>query len=78
MFPTMRTVALFVVLTICLIQLVLAAEDYYKILGLDKSASEKDIKRAYRHLSKKFHPDKNPFVLPSPFSQLSFFQWRYC
>ncbi|KAJ5628560.1 hypothetical protein N7490_010788 [Penicillium lividum] len=39
---------------------VLAAEDYYKILGLDKSASEKDIKRAYRNLSKKYHPDKNP------------------
>lgn len=40
--------------------LVLAAEDYYKILGLDKSASEKDMKRAYRMLSKKYHPDKNP------------------
>lgn len=40
--------------------LVLAAEDYYKVLGLDKSASEKDIKRAYRTLSKKYHPDKNP------------------
>lgn len=40
--------------------LVLAAEDYYKVLGLDKSASEKDIKRAYRNLSKKYHPDKNP------------------
>ncbi len=43
-----------------LVQLVLAAEDYYKVLGLDKSASEKDIKRAYRTLSKKHHPDKNP------------------
>lgn len=42
--------------------LVLAAEDYYKILGLNKSASEKDIKRAYRTLSKKYHPDKNPYV----------------
>lgn len=40
--------------------LVLAAEDYYKVLGLDKSASEKDVKRAYRNLSKKYHPDKNP------------------
>lgn len=40
--------------------LVLAAEDYYKILGLDKSASEKDMKRAYRTMSKKYHPDKNP------------------
>lgn len=39
---------------------VLAAEDYYKVLGVDKSASEKDIKRAYRNLSKKYHPDKNP------------------
>lgn len=39
---------------------VIAAEDYYKVLDLDKSASEKDIKRAYRRLSKKYHPDKNP------------------
>lgn len=39
---------------------VIAAEDYYKVLGLDKSASERDIKRAYRTLSKKYHPDKNP------------------
>lgn len=39
---------------------VLAAEDYYKLLGLDNSASEKDIKRAYRTMSKKYHPDKNP------------------
>lgn len=39
---------------------VLAAEDYYKLLGLDKSASEKEIKRAYRTMSKKYHPDKNP------------------
>ncbi|PYH45828.1 putative DnaJ domain protein [Aspergillus saccharolyticus JOP 1030-1] len=56
----MRTLLLLVALTLCLVQLVLAAEDYYKTLGLDKSASEKDIKRAYRTLSKKFHPDKNP------------------
>lgn len=51
-----------VVVLLVLVSLVLAAEDYYKILGLDKSASEKDIKRAYRTLSKKFHPDKNPYV----------------
>ncbi|OOF92390.1 hypothetical protein ASPCADRAFT_55490 [Aspergillus carbonarius ITEM 5010] len=60
MFSTMRTICLIVVFTLCLVQLVLAAEDYYKILEVDKSASEKDIKRAYRNLSKKFHPDKNP------------------
>lgn len=42
----------------------LAAADFYKLLDLDKSASERDIKKAYRKLSKKFHPDKNPYVRP--------------
>ncbi|HVV55140.1 MAG TPA: J domain-containing protein [Mucilaginibacter sp.] len=34
--------------------------DYYKILGLDKNASEKDIKTAYRKLARQYHPDLNP------------------
>jgi curved DNA-binding protein len=34
--------------------------DYYKILGVDKKASEKDIKNAYRKLARKYHPDLNP------------------
>ncbi|KXZ44221.1 hypothetical protein GPECTOR_71g582 [Gonium pectorale] len=33
-------------------------KDYYKILGLDKSAGDREIKRAYRELAKKYHPDK--------------------
>jgi curved DNA-binding protein len=34
--------------------------DYYKVLGVDKTASEKDIKNAYRKLARKLHPDLNP------------------
>ncbi len=35
-------------------------KDYYKILGVDKNANQKDIQKAYRKLTRKFHPDVNP------------------
>lgn len=42
------------------IPFLLSRRDFYKILGVSKNASKREIKKAYRKLAMQYHPDKNP------------------
>ncbi|XP_057671814.1 dnaJ homolog shv [Diorhabda carinulata] len=54
-----KLIQLFLLISVICTAAVSAGRDFYKILGISKSASLHDIKKAYRKLAKELHPDKN-------------------
>lgn len=56
---TPQSVFIFAICILMITELILASKSYYDILGVPKSASERQVKKAFHKLAMKYHPDKN-------------------
>mgnify|MGYP002378294530 FL=1 len=54
----MNPIYLVIICSIILPSLILAGEDFYQLLGITKSATQRDIRRAFKRLALEKHPDK--------------------
>lgn len=58
--PLRGACVLGVLCLLCVAPLVAALRDYYDVLGVKRSASEREIKSSYRKIARAIHPDKHP------------------
>ena len=52
---------LFIIFTV-LVQITVSKQDFYELLGIERDASHKDIRRAFKKLALSMHPDKNQVI----------------
>jgi len=55
----MNLSSILILLAVTCLSVISAAEDYYKVLGVKRNAKDREIKKAFRKLALKYHPDRN-------------------
>ena len=66
----MNSTLIYATVVLLLLSIVSCVKDYYQILEIHKSATDKEIRKAFRNLAIKYHPDKDPDADPSIFMEI--------